>query len=155
MEDIDSQMVTLKQQGAAVRGYKGQLTKVTKRLERAKEQLDSASFQEAQACYDNLTRQFDNFNKALDKLENCIADMSVTIELGFSLANDIDKGDTRNEYLDKLGKLKGNIDKSEEEIESYSVYMEKIQKHAIEVMASREEEKEKAQEEKFRANETF
>ena len=114
MEDIDSQMVTLKQQGAAARGYKGQLTKVTKRLERAKEQLDSASFQEAQACYDNLNRQFDNFNKALDKLENCIADMSVTIELGFSLANDIDKVDTRNEYLDKLGKLKGNIDKSEE-----------------------------------------
>jgi hypothetical protein len=33
--------------------------------------------------------------------------------------------------------------------------MEMIQKHAIKVMASREEEKEKAQEEKFRANETF
>ena len=115
MEDIDSQMVTLKQQGAAARGYKGQLTKVTKILERAKEQLDSASFQEAQACYNNLTRQFDNFNKALDKLENCIADMSVTIELGFSLANDIKKGDARNVYLEKLGKLKGNINKSEED----------------------------------------
>ena len=152
MEDIDSQMVTLKQQGAAASGYKGQLTKVTKRLERAKEQLDSASFQEAQACYDNLNRQLDNFNKALDKLENCIADMSVTIELGFSLANDIKKGNARNEYLEKLGKLKGNINKSEEEIESSSVNMEKIQKHAIEVMASKEEEKEKAQEEKFRAN---
>ena len=81
--------------------------------------------------------------------------MSVTIELGFSLANNIDKGYTRNKYLDKLGKLRGNIDKSEEEIESSSVNMEKIQKHAIEVMALREEEKEKAQEEKFRANKTF
>ena len=37
MEDIDAQMLTLKQQGAAARGYKGQLTKVTKRLESAKE----------------------------------------------------------------------------------------------------------------------
>ena len=124
-------------------------------MERAKEQLDAASFKDAQACYDNLNRQLDNFNKALDKLKNCIADMSVTIELGFSLANNIDKGDTRNKYLDKLSKLRGNIDKSEEEIESSSVNIEKIQKHAIEVMASREEEKEKAQEEKFIANETF
>jgi hypothetical protein len=148
-------MLTLKQQGAAVRGYKGQLTKVTKRLERAKEQLDTALFQEAQACYDNLNRKLDNFNKALDKLENCVADMSVSIELGFSLASDIVKEDVRNEYLDKLGKMRGNIDKSEEEIESSSVNMEMIQKHAIEVMAEREEEKEKAQEVKFRANETF
>ena len=51
--------------------------------------------------------------------------------------------------------MRGNIDKSEEEIESSSVNMEMIQKHAIEVMAEREEEKEKAQEVKFRANETF
>ena len=68
MEDIDGQMLALKQQGAAARGYKGQLTKVTKRLERAKEQLNTASFQEAQACNDNLNRQLQNFNKALDKL---------------------------------------------------------------------------------------
>ena len=155
MENIDGQMVTLKEQGAAARGYKGQLTMVTKRLERSKEQLDTSSFQEAQACYDNLNIQFDNFNKALHKLKNCIADMSVTIELGFSLANNIDKGDTRNEYLDKLGKLRGNIDKSEEENESSSVNMEKIQKHAIEVMELREEEKEKAQEVKFKANENL
>ena len=57
--------------------------------------------------------------------------------------------------MDKLDKLRGNIDKSKEEIESSSVNMGMLQKHAIEVMALREEEKEKAQEEKFRANDTF
>ena len=55
--------------------------------------MKTATFQEAQACNDNLNRQLDNFNKALDKLENCIADMSVTLELGFSQANDINKGE--------------------------------------------------------------
>ena len=98
MEDIDAQMLTLKQQGATARGYKGQLIKVTKRLERAQEQLNTAKFQEDQACNDNLNRQLENFNKALDKLENCIADMSGTLELGFSLANNIDKGEVRNDY---------------------------------------------------------
>ena len=48
--------------------------------------------------------------------------------------------------------MKGYIDKSEEEIESSSVNVERIQKHVIEVMATREEEKEKATEEKFRKN---
>ena len=107
MEDINGQMLPLNEQGAAARGYKGQLTKITKRVERDKEQLNTAKFQEAQACNDNLKRQLENFNKALDKLENCIAYMSVTLELGFSLANNIDKGEVRNDYLDRLGKLKG------------------------------------------------
>ena len=57
MEDMDSQMLTLKQQGAAARGYKGHLTKVTKSMERAKELSNTATFQEAQACNDNLNRQ--------------------------------------------------------------------------------------------------
>ena len=135
MEGMDAQMLALKQQAAAARGYKGHLTKVTKRVERAKDQLDKATFQEAQACNDNLSRQLENFNKALDKLESCISEMSVTLELGFSLANDIDKDEDRNAYLDKLGKMKGNIDKNEEEIETNSINIEDIQKHAIEVVA--------------------
>ena len=129
MEDMDSQMLTLKQQGAAARGYKGHLTKVTKRVERAKELSNTATFQEAQACNDNLNRQLENFNKALDKLETCIAEMSVTLELGFSLGNDIDKMEVRNYYLDRLGKLKGNIDMSEEEIKANSINIEAINKH--------------------------
>ena len=54
MEGMDAQMLALKQQAAAARGYKGHLTKVTKRVERAKDQLDNETFQEAQACNDNL-----------------------------------------------------------------------------------------------------
>ena len=129
MEDMDSQMLTLKQQGAAARGYKGHLTKVTKRVERAKEQLNTATFQEAQACNEKLNRQLENFNKALDKLETCIDEMSVTLDLGFSLGNDIDKMEVRNYYLDRLGKLKGNIDMSEEEIKANSINIEAIHKH--------------------------
>ena len=82
MEGMDAQMLALKQQAAAARGYKGHLTKVIKKVERAKDQLNKATFQEAQACNDNLSRQLENFNKALDKLESCISEMSVTLELG-------------------------------------------------------------------------
>ena len=159
MEAIDAKMLSLKEQGAAARGYKGQLTKVVKRIEKAKEQLNVASFQEAQACNDNLNRQLESYNKALDKVESCIADMSVTLELGISLANDIGKEDTRQNYLESLNKYSGYITKSEEEIEGTSDNVEKLQKHAIEVLGTREEEKEKALEEKleekFRTNESF
>ena len=155
MEGMDAQILALKQQAAAARGCKGHLTKVTKRVERAKDQLDKANFQEAQACNDNLSRQLENFNKALDKLESGISEMSVTLELGFSLANKIDKDEVCNAYLNKLGKMKMNIDKNKEEIESNSISIEDIQKHTIEVVAALEEEKEKAQEEKFIASESF
>ena len=66
MEAIDAKMLSLKDQGAGAKGYE-QLTKVVKRVEKAKEQLNWALFQEAQACNDNLNRQLENFNKALDK----------------------------------------------------------------------------------------
>ena len=55
--------------------------------------------------------------------------MSVTLELGFSLGNDIEKMEVRNYYLDRLGKLKGNIDMSEEEIKANSINIEAIHKH--------------------------
>ena len=42
MEAIDAKMLSLKEQGAAARGYKSQLTKVVKRVEKAKEQLDGS-----------------------------------------------------------------------------------------------------------------
>ena len=112
MESMDAQMLALKQQAAAARGYKGHLTKVAKRVERAKDHLNKATFQEAKACNDSLSRQIEIFNKALDKLESCISEMTVTLELGVSLANDIDKDEDRNAYLEKLGKMKVNIDKS-------------------------------------------
>ena len=53
----------------------------------------------------------------------------------------------------------GYITKSEEDIEVTSDHVEKLQKHAIEVLATREEEKERAleekAEEKYRDNESF
>jgi hypothetical protein len=147
MEGMDVQMLA--------QMPKGHLTKVTKRVERAKDQLNKATFQEAQACNDNLSRQLENFNKALDKLESCISEMEVTLELAVSLANNIDKDEDRNAYLKKLGKMNVNIDKSKEEIETSSINIEDIKKHAIEVVANLEEEKEKSQEEKFRASESF
>ena len=109
MEAIDAKMLNLKEKGAAARGYKGQLTKVVKRIEKAKEQLDRSSFQEAQACNDNLSRQLESYNKALDKLESCIGDMSVTVELGISLANDEEKEDVRKSRLEDLNKYNGYI----------------------------------------------
>ena len=81
--------------------------------------------------------------------------MAVTLELGVSLANDIVKDADRAAYLEKLGKMKVNIDKSEEEIEASSINIEDIQKQAIEVVARLEEEKDGAQEEKFKASESF
>ena len=42
MEAINAKMLSLKEQGAAARGYKSQLTKVVKRVEKAKEQLDGS-----------------------------------------------------------------------------------------------------------------
>ena len=155
MENMDAQMLTLKQQAAAARGYKGHLTKVAKRVERAKDHLNRATFQEAKACNDSLDRQIEIFNKALDKLETCISEMAVSLELGMSLANDIEKVEDRDAYIEKLGKMKVNIDKSEEEIETNSINIEDIQRHAIEVVAGLEEEKEKVLEDKFKANESF
>ena len=46
MENMETQMLALKQQAAAARGYKGHLTKVAKRVDRAKDHLDRATFQE-------------------------------------------------------------------------------------------------------------
>ena len=155
MEDMETQMGALKQLGAAARGYKGHLTKVAKRVDRAKDHLNKATFQEGKACNDNLDRQIDIFNKALDKLESCISEMTVSLELGISLANDLEKEEDRKAYLEKLSKMKVNIDKSEEEIESNSINIEDIQRHAIEVIAGLEDEKEKVLEEKFQASETF
>ena len=56
MENMDAQMLALKQQAAAARGYKGHLTKVGKRVERAKDHLNKATFQEPKACNDSLDR---------------------------------------------------------------------------------------------------
>jgi hypothetical protein len=114
MASMDAQMLVLKQQGAAARGYKGHLTKVAKRVERAKEHLNKAKFQEATALHYSLDRQIEIFNKALVKLESCISEMTVHLELGISMANDIVNEEDRKDYLEKLGKMKVNIDKSEE-----------------------------------------
>ena len=153
MEDNDTKMGRLKEQGATVRGYKGQVTKVMKRIEKAKEQLDGASFQEVQASNENFKSQLENFNKTLDKLESCVADMSVTVELGISLANNLPKEDFRERYLEDLEKYSRYISKSAKETEDTSDHVERMQKHAIEALAHKEEEK--AMEEKFRANESF
>ena len=142
MEAINAKMLSLKEQGAGAKGYKGQLSKVVKRVEKAKEQLNKALFQEAQACNDNLNRQLECHNKALDKLESCISNMSETLELGISLAKDNNRDDPHGQiYLDSLNKYIGYITKSEEDIEVTSDHMEKVDKHAIEVLAMREEEK--------------
>ena len=135
-------------------------TKVVKRVGKASEQLNAASFQETQACNDNLNRQLESYIKAFDKLENCLTEMSVTVELGISLANSLGKDDARGQsYLESLSKYSGYIAKSKEDIEVTSDQVEEMRKHAIEVLSTREEEKEKALDEnaekKFRANESF
>ena len=117
MEAIDAKMLHLKEQGAGVKGYKGQLTHVVKRVEKASEQLNRSQFQEAHACNDNLNRQMQSYIKAFNKLENCLADMSVTVELGISLANSLGKDDAQGRsYLDSLSKYSGYIAKGEEKI---------------------------------------
>ena len=94
MEAINAKLLQLKEQGARAKGYKGQLMKVVKRVEKASEQLDKSSFQETRACNNNLNRQLEIYIKAFNKLENCLADMSVTVKLGISLDNSLGKDDT-------------------------------------------------------------
>ena len=64
MDAIDPKMLSLKDQGAGAKGYKGQLTKFIKRVEKGKEQFNGALFQEAQVCNDNLNRQLESYIKA-------------------------------------------------------------------------------------------
>ena len=45
VEAIDAKMLYLNEKGAGAKGYKGQLTKVVKRVEKANEQLNKSSFQ--------------------------------------------------------------------------------------------------------------
>ena len=52
-------MDTLKELGATVKGYKGHVTRVVNRLEKANTKLDNSSYQEAQAANDNLNRHLD------------------------------------------------------------------------------------------------
>ena len=79
--------------------------KVLKRVEKASKQLNKSSFQEAHTCNNNLNRQLQSYIMAFDKLENCLADMSVTVELGISLVNSLGKDDTQcKHYLDSLSK---------------------------------------------------
>ena len=67
--------------------------------------------------------------------------MSVTVELGIILAQG-------RSYLDSLSKYSRYVAKGEEEIETTSDHVEELRMHALEVLATREEEKETAQEEK-------
>ena len=155
MEAIDTKMGRLKEQGVTVRGYKELVTKFVKRIKKAKDQLDRASFQETQTSNNNFNRQLENSNKTLDKLESCRVDMSITLQLGSSLANDIQKEDVHEPYLEDLDKYRGYISKSAKEAGETSDRMEEMQNHAIEVLVHKEEEKEEVMEKKFRANKTF
>ena len=79
-------------------------------------------------CNDNLNRQLQSYNKDFDKIENCLADMSVTVELGISLPNSLGKDDTQcKSYLDSLKKYSGYIAKGEEEFWATSDHVEQLQ----------------------------
>ena len=54
MKAIDAKMLHLKEQGAGAKGYKGQVTKFVKRVEKASKQSNRSSFQEAHVCNNNL-----------------------------------------------------------------------------------------------------
>ena len=91
----------------------------------------------------------------MDKLEGCISDMRVALEVGFALAKEIKEDTDRKDYSDSLERIQINVNKSEEQMEETNEKVEETQKHAIEVMSAKEEEKERIMEEKFKEREKF